>query len=185
MKQTAQKENQKQIISKLEKALKKLELSKAEYIRIQAVLLRKKGYPRKRIVEITGKSLSSVEDWLTLFHKKGIKGLLTKKPKRPGSAKLSYFQKDQIKKILTTKKPKDLKLGEDFWDLLSLKRLVRKKYRLEYKSVTSYQRLMDYCGFSYQKVEFQDQRKPEDKKIRRFKKRFQGKLKKGAISMWW
>lgn len=171
-------------ILKLEKTLRDNSLKKAEYIRVQSVLLRKKGYSRGKIVEITGKSLSSIEDWITAFNKRGIDGLRTKKRESAPNALLTREQKDKIGKIIRSKKPKEVGLNSEFWDIPSLRELVRKEFKVEYQSNESYRRLLHYGGLSYQKVEFVDRRRNEEE-VSNFKKRLETRLKKGALSMWW
>jgi len=73
---------------------------------------------------------------------------------------------------------------EDYWSITTLKQLVKQKYHIEYKTEESYRNLLKYCGYSYQKVEFEDERKSNEEGVT-FKKRFKGKLKKGGFSMWW
>lgn len=155
-------------ILKLEKALKGNSLKKAEYIRVQAVLLRKKSYSRSKIVEITGKSLSSVEDWITVFNKRGVIGLKTKKRESAPNALLTRKQKDKIKGIVNNKKPREVGLTSDFWNIPRLNE--------------SYRKLLHYCGFSYQKAEFVDRRRDE-KEVSHFKKHLETRLKKGVLSL--
>lgn len=171
-------------ILKLEKALRDNSLKKAEYIRVQAVLLRKKSYSRGKIVEITGRSLSSVEDWITAFNKKGLGGLKTKKRESAPNALLTRKQKDKIKGIINNKKPREVGLTSDFWNIPRLKELLKKEFKVEYQSNESYRKLLHYCGFSYQKAEFVDRRRDE-KEVKHFKKHLETRLKKGALSMWW
>ncbi|MBM4402608.1 MAG: winged helix-turn-helix domain-containing protein [Candidatus Cloacimonetes bacterium] len=171
-------------ILKLEKVLRDNSLKKAEYIRVQAVLLRKKGYSRDKIVEITGKSLSSVEDWITLFNKKGVAGLKTKKRETAPNALLTRGQRDKIREIITSKKPEEVKLTGEFWNIPRLKELVKKEFRVEYQSSESYRRLLHCCGFSYQKAELVDKRRDEEE-VGHFKKRLEARLKKGGFTMWW
>lgn len=178
------KQQHQEYVKILEKALKEKRLSKAEYIRIQAVLLRKKGYRRSQIADITKKSVSVIENWITAFHKAGIAGLRTRKPARPGAAKLTKEQKNRVKKILRTKKPKEAGLSGDFWNIPLLKRLVERECKMEYQHEDSYRRLLKDAGLSYQRVEFTDKRRNEAE-IGQFKKRLETKIKKGAISMWW
>jgi transposase len=168
----------------LEKALRDNSLKKAEYIRIQAVLLRKRGYSRGEIVKITGKSLSAIENWITAFSQNGIVGLRTKKRESAPNALLTREQKDRIARIVNDSKPKEVGIAGEFWNILRLRILVKKEFGKEYQSDESYRRLLHDCGFSYQKVEFVDKRRDEEKAAE-FKKRLQTRLKKGALSMWW
>lgn len=171
-------------ITQLQQTLQSKNLSKSEYIRIQAVLLKKEGYSLKEIVKITQKSFDAIQRWITKYNQKGISGLLTHKPKVPNSAKLSNSQKDKIKEILLSNKPKEYGLIKDFWDVPTLKRLVKSQFGIEYKAVTSYRRLLEYCGFSYQKVEFVD-KKQNKEELEHFKKRYVGISKTGTITMSW
>ena len=171
-------------IAQLEKALRDNSLKKAEYIRVQAVLLRKKGYSRKDIVEITGKSLSSVEDWITAFNQKGVAGLKTKQRESAPNALLTKRQKNKIAEIIHHHPPNQIGLTGKFWNIPRLRKLVQKEFGVAYQSNESYRRLLHYCGFSYQKAEFVDKRRNEQE-VKHFKKRLETRLKKGALSMWW
>lgn len=159
-------------------------LSKQEYIRIQAVLLKHRRYKRKEIAQIVGKSFNALEEWITNYNKKGLDGLLTRSPKNPNNAKLTYSQKDKIKEIINKFKPKDYGLLKDFWDIPTLKRLVQSEFGVEYKGISSYRRLFDYCGFSYQKVQFVDKRQNKED-LDRFKKRYKMRSKTVTITMSW
>ena len=179
--------NKQKQIELLEEAIKDVSLSKREYIRVQAVLLRKRGYPRTEILKILGKSICSLERWIAAFNKYGISGLRSKERQLPPRYMLTRKQKEAIKRFITDKKPgevKGIKLEGEFWDIPKLKRLIKKKYHAEYRSDESYRRLLHDCGLSYQKVEFQDKRKDKEK-VEEFKKRAIIKLKKGAMSMSW
>lgn len=176
-------------VKELERALKDSTLSKRECLRIHSVLLRKKGYARKEIAVINNVSVSFIEDWLTAYHKRGILGLRSKKREIPPKYVLLRLQKEQIAKILREKeKPSDAGIvaakDEDYWSLPTLRKLVKKLFNVEYESNESYRKLFVSAGYSYQRVEFVDnRRKEQDGKD--FKKRLKVKLKKGGMSMWW
>ncbi len=172
-------------IELLTNALKDKGITKQEYIRIQAVLMRKRKMKRSDIVEIIGKSLDSVEDWIMAYNREGIKGLMTKKPKEKNGSKLTNKQRNQIKGWLNKGTPQEMGISDqDYWDIGTLKKLVSTKYGVEYKSRTSYTSLFDYCGFSYQRVEFVDRRRDQSK-VDNFKKRYEMKSKEGRIVMSW
>lgn len=171
-------------VRKILKALNIHDISKQEHIRIQAVLLKKKGYTIKQIIDITQKSEDAIEGWITAYNKAGIEGLKTKEKKKPSHFTITNDQKDRINELIADHKPRDYGLSGDFWSVSTLKQLVKDKYKAEYKSAKSYRELLKYCGFSYQKAEYTDKRKNNISQGH-FKKRFEKKLKKGAISMWW
>lgn len=171
-------------ISKLSEAIKDRTLSKQEYIRIQAVLLNKKGYALKKIVDITQKSEDAIENWITAYNKNGLKSLRTKPQTGIHNSKLTNEQKDSIKKLIINHSPSEYKYNGDFWSVPLLKQLIKDTYNVTYKTAKAYRDLFNYCGFSYQKAEYIDHRK-DSGQTEHFKKRFEKKLKKGAISMWW
>lgn len=168
----------------LKNALRNQNLSKQEYIRVQAVLLKKKRYSLKQISDISNKKLVTIQGWITCYNQNGIEGLKTKEKETPSHYTLTKEQKDHIKKLIAEHKPKDYGLSSDFWSASTLKQLVKDKFKVEYKTVKSYRELLKYCGFSYQKAEYIDRRKNSGQ-TEHFKKHFEKKVKKGVISMWW
>lgn len=133
---------------------------------------------------ITAKSLSAVENWITIFNQSGLEGLMTKKRGTAPNALLTREQKDKIAEVTANNKPNGVGLTGEFWNIPRLRMLVKKKFGKEYQSDESYRRLLHFCGLSYQKVEFVDKRRDEQKAVE-FKKMLQTRLKKGAMSMWW
>lgn len=156
--------------------------------RIQVVRLAAKGFSHEKIQDITGKKEPTIQTLITKYQKKGLAGLLLKPHPRNHSL-LTPSQKQIVKNILDTKdKPSaaevTVKDDLDFWSLETLKLLVKKLFNKEYKRDNSYRRLFKYCAFTYQRVEFQDARRSNEKGDD-FKKRFEKKLKKGVLSMSW
>lgn len=183
-----QREKTKQI-EELETALKDKILTRREYLRVHCVLLRKKGYGRKEIARINTVSISFIEDWLAAYHKRGIGGLRSHKREMPPKYVLLRSQKDQIKEILHKKeKPSDAGIevaaDEDYWSFLTLRKLVKKLFGVEYESMESYRRLFLYAKYSWQRVEYVDERRNESDG-KDFKRRLTMKLKKGDMSMSW
>ena len=171
-------------VHNLETALIHASLTKQEYIRVHAVLLKKKGYSLKEIIDITGKSLVAIQVWITDYNKRGVDGLLTQKRAVAPRAKLSNKEKDHVKQIITDHKPQELGYTGDFWSVPIVKQLVKDEYGVIYETAKAYRDFLHYCGFSYQKAEFIDRRK-NNQSQGHFKKQFEKKLKKGGISMWW
>lgn len=176
-----QKEEQ---IKTLEQALKRGKLSKNEYIRIQAVLLRKKGYSHQQIRGISGKSKDAIKEWITNFHQKGLLGLKDQPVTKPRNYKLTKEQKEAIKIILNHQKPEDFGFAGEFWAPQNLKELIQQKFNIIYQSPDSYRKLFKFCGFSFQKVTFQDSRRDEQRTAHE-KLRLEKKLKKGVLRMYW
>lgn len=95
--------------------------------------------------------------------------------------KLTPEQIKSVEKLLKENTPVELGISkQDYWDIPMLNILVKKRYKVEYLSHSSYTRLFKRCGFSYQRVNFQDIRR-DPKEVDSFKKRFEGKLKKWGL----
>lgn len=171
-------------ILQLQKSLDNPKTTKQEYIRLKSVQLKKQGYTRAKIADILSVSLSSIRDWIHTYNKNGAVGLSTKKRKNSPTAKLTVAQKDTIETILEEKQPFEIGLKGDYWNVKTLAALIKKKWKVVYKGVRSYQRILDYCGYSYQRVELEDVRKNKQESDG-FKLRFKKKLKQGIITMSW
>lgn len=172
------------VIAELQSALHDSKLSKTEYIRVQAVLMRKLKQKRSVIATVVGKSMSVVEDWITAYNNHGLKALRTHTPKRNNRAALSLQQNKRLVSLLK-KKPCEIRMGtEDYWTMSAVKKLVEKETGVVYKSVNSYRKLLKMAGMSYQKVEFVDQHQNQELHDG-FQKQFEAKVKGGRISMWW
>lgn len=173
-----------QAVKGLTRALRDPSLTKAEYIRVHAVLLKKKGYTLNQIIDITGHPLVTVQTWITAYNQRGIVGLRTKQRETSGAAKLTPKQKTHIKTLITGHKPTDYGYSDDFWSVPMVKKLVKDQYQVEFETIRSYQKLLRFCGFSYQKAEYIDHRKDETDP-KEFKVRLRKRLKKGVFSMSW
>lgn len=171
-------------IKTLKQALRKGKLNKQEYIRVHAVYLNLKGLTHKQISEIILKSIDAIEKWITLFNKKGIRGLKDKPTNKARHCTLAKEQKDKIKKLITKKSPEQLRIKGEFWSPNLLKQLVKREFNTTYKTRKSYIELLKYCGLSYQKVEYKDSRENEEYKEHE-KLRLEKKLKKGVLRMYW
>ena len=170
-------------IKTLEKAQSGHDLSKQEYIRVQAVLMKKKGFTVEQIIQVNGKNRTTIEGWITAFNQHGVAGLKTV-PQSPRFVKFKTDDKQKLKTLVNGHKPTEYGYTEDFWSISILKDFVKTKFKVVYKSERSYQDLFAYCGFSYQKAEYIDHRKDETDSSA-FKVRLRKRLKKGAFSMSW
>lgn len=178
------KTNTNQNIRILKKALKSGHLTTQEQTRVQAVLLKLKGYSHKDIQDITLKSKDAIKQWITAFNQDSLKGLKNQPVTKPRHYVLTKQQKDKIKQLITKHNPEHFKLTDEFWSVVALRQLVKQKFQLEYKSRKAYIDLLKYCGLSYQKVEFKDSRGDESYK-QHMKLRLKKKLKKRVLRMYW
>jgi len=114
------------------------------------------AYPVKEVMDITGCSRTSLMEWCRTYCRDGIAGLVDK---RVGGnrAKLTPTQIGELRTRLHTYTPVDLfgaaatMTEGQFWTVEDLRRAVEQWYRVTYRSRTSYRRLLDLCGFSYQR----------------------------------
>ncbi len=91
-------------IAVLKKALKNPRLARQEFVRVQAVLFCKLKTSRQTVSATSGKSLSSIENWISLFNKFGIAGLMTRRRKFPPNTKMTKWQLSKLKFLLKRRK---------------------------------------------------------------------------------
>jgi len=124
--------------------------------RYQAVMLYGTGYPTEEIEEITECSRSSLMGWCRAYREGGVEAL--EDHRRGGNrAKLKPEQIEELGERLRRYTPRDL-FGEGaatvdgrLWTVADLAQAVERWYGVRYKSRSSYCRLFDLCGFSYQR----------------------------------
>jgi len=116
--------------------------------RARALLTLGKGKKRKEVAEIFSVNIGTLDRWKTSFRRLGILGIRNKG--YPGNHyQLTRIQKDEIKKLIHSKTPKDLQISEKrFWSLIALKKLVKERSGVTYSSEATYRKLFYYCGFS-------------------------------------
>ena len=112
--------------NKLRKFIKKMKEPHARD-RARAVLWRMEGKSRETIASLLGINRDTVSNWITFWRQKGIEGLKSNW-KGGNKYKLSPAAKQEVKKVVRTKSPKDLGYGKDFWDVVLLARYVREKH---------------------------------------------------------
>lgn len=145
-----------------------------EKIRYQALWLLTQGYTREEAAEVAGVSTHAIGRWVTRYNKEGLGGLANK-PQPGNHRKLTNKQKDRTKQLIHGNSPEQLGYEGKFWNIPLLRKLVKDKFGVEYKSKESYRRLLKYCGFSFHKPE-----KVNKKRKETMVKRFEEKVKKGS-----
>jgi transposase len=124
--------------------------------RYLAVRLYATGYPVQEILNITGCSRSSLMGWCRTYGTQGMDGLVDK---RAGGnrARLTTEQIGDLHDRLHGYTPADLfgpqagTADGQFWTVIDLQRVVQEWYGVNFRSRTSYLRLLDLCEFSYQR----------------------------------
>jgi transposase len=124
--------------------------------RYQAVRLYGTGYPTEEVMDITGCARSSLMNWCQAYRVNGIEGLIDKR-KGGNRAKLNQVQVDGLRDRLQMYAPADLfgatsatESGQ-FWTVPDLQRAVEQWYGVSYRHPSSYHRLLNLSGFSYQR----------------------------------
>lgn len=161
---------EKQQLSKIKKK------SKSELIRdrAHAVLLR----DNELTIENIAKALLRSEDFVKRAIKRFDKGELEDLKLIGNNRKLTGKQRENVIEIIKNKTPKDLndfKFKSQFWTTDILKRIIKKRYKVEYKTDKSYYDFFKQAGFTFHKPKTKDFRN-DPEKIKKFK----GALKKSS-----
>ena len=138
-------------ITELQEMIKSKDGDIIELKRAQAILLINCNTDEFTIKSVTGFDKKYAFKLKKRFQEKGPAGIATKK-KKPKSL-LTKGQIEEIKKVVSEKRPTDVGIRSDFWTTLVLAEYIKKKYAVVYKSRTSYQILFKKSGFTYHKPE--------------------------------
>ena len=142
--------------------------------RARAILKLIKGEKRQTVANFLEINIKTLDIWQRAFKKQGANGLKTQ-PQAGNNHQLSRDQKEQIKAVIKAKSPEEAGLKENFWTVAILRDYVKKEYDVSYKSDVSYQRLFDFCGFTFHKPD-----RINKKQNPHMRKRFEEGLKKSS-----
>jgi transposase len=166
----------------LERAYKSAK-GRKEAGRYQALWLLARGYTRRQASDIVGVGQTQLGRWVTNYNKHGLQGLKTK-PQPGNHRKLTNKQRSVLRRLITQKTPAELGYGGRFWDVGGLKRLVKDRFQVKYKSTTSYRNLFKWCGFSYHKPDKVNKRQRAET-IRDWEKKIKKDWRGIAETMGW
>lgn len=158
------------------KNIKRTDKSEIIRDRAHAVLLRNQGYT----LENTAKALMRSKEFINQAVHKFKKGELQEIKLTSNNRKLTTQQREETIKIIQKKAPnglKDFKFKEQFWSTDILKAIIKKKYKIEYKTDKSYYDLFKQAGFTFHKPQTRDFRQDPEKM-----KEFKGALKKSSTT---
>ena len=132
----------------------------SEAKRLQAVRLYGTGRALADIVDIVGCGASSVRIWAMQYAQSGIEGVLAHYDKSAKNArKLTVRQEQDLREKLHQYRPEEVLSADElygigqFWTVEDVKTVVWCWYQVNYRDVSSYRKLLQRCGFSYQKAE--------------------------------
>ncbi len=124
--------------------------------RFQAVRLYGVGYKVSEIETICGCSRPSLMEWCRAYREEGVAGLLDHR-QGGNRALLHPVEMEELQRLMHQYTPAQLLSqaqcrGEGaFWSVPDLAQVVKQRYRVVYKSLTSYRMLLAKCGFSLQR----------------------------------
>lgn len=119
--------------------------------RAKALLALQRGKKRKDVAGVLDVNPATISAWKKQFGREGVMGIGTK-PYPGNHRKLTREQKEEIKKLITEKTPKELGYSDKrFWTTKALRTLVKDQFGVLYDSPYTYQRLFAYCGFTCHK----------------------------------
>lgn len=171
-----------EVVGGLKRSYKQARNAK-EKERYQALWFKARGYKRKEICELLGIGERTLGRWIHKFNREGASGLQAK-PQRGNHRYLSNQQKTFLKQTIHERPPDELGYEGRFWDTSLLKRLIKDKFKVEYKSQRSYQELFKWSGFSYHKPDKVNRRQGV-RSIKEWEKRIKKDWRGIARQMGW
>lgn len=129
-----------------------------ELKRLQAVRLYGSGVERRTIEDLVGCDERSIRKWAQRYAQAGVEGLQSQW-QGDNALKLSREQRADLKQRLHQYRPNQVMAGDlrisrgQFWTVSDLQIVVQQWYGVTYATRDSYRRLLDECGFSYQRTE--------------------------------
>lgn len=129
----------------------------ATRMRLVSVRLYGTGYNEADVERVSRCSRRSVVRWSENYTARGVAGLLDKRA-GGNQALLSAEQIEDLNDTLQRYTPeqkfgREASGGRMYWRVTDVRRLVKQKYEVEYRSSTSYHSLLERCGMSYQQTE--------------------------------
>ena len=149
-----------EMIDALEQFRKNRETGKDEAMRAQAILLLCEEASDGLIRRITGLSYHHVFCLRKKFFKNGTRALLSRK--KATRALLTATQLKEIGKVLTSETPRAYGCPAGGWTIGVLARLIKERYRVEYKSKTSFYLLFRKFQLTYHKPDKQYKNRNEE-----------------------
>lgn len=150
--------------------------SSREVKRAQAVIMIDKERSVEDISEITGYGRRQIYDLRKLYLEKGITAIKDKRKKKLKEL-LTQNQKQEITKILKTKRPKDYDYDQNYWTTVLLGEFIKNEYNVEYKSRTSLYLIFKQAKFTYHKPG-RIYEKRDEKEVQKWRKKTRPKIKK-------
>lgn len=129
-------------IKEIEKELNKYKAHYKMYIRLSVVKLVKEGISRGEAADAFNVHRKSAENWVKLYYKKGLGGLIPDYSNCGVNSKLTDKQLDKLKKILLDSK-KD-------YDINMARALIKEEFNVQYTYKQTWVIIREKLGLNYE-----------------------------------
>jgi transposase len=126
----------------------------------QAVLLAANGATSQLISVAVDRKPSTVETWLSDWHRLRLSSIFTGHQDNRNAGKLTYDQLEEIRQILQSP-PSDFGLPREFWDVPQLKQYVVANFGVIYECDDSYHYLLKFSNLSFKYADTFDRKRDD------------------------
>jgi transposase len=163
-------------LNQLQKIVSNRDSTTKEIKRAQVVIMLNDKLEVKLISKTTGYKKSQIFEIRKKYIKKGITSIEDLARKNPKEL-LTKQQRDEIIQIIKTKVPDDIGFQSSYWTTALLGEYIKRKYKVKYKSKTSFYLLFEQAKFSYHKPG-RVYEKHDEKEVQKWRKKAKVRLKK-------
>ena len=135
-------------------------------MKAEAILYASEGVGINIIAKMVERSEKTVREWLAEWQASRMCSVLTGHAGNQNAAKLTRAQKEDLKTVLALP-PSRSGIDAEFWDVPSLRDVVKILFDVEYESESSYQLLLRFCGLSFKLPDPFDKHRDEQAITRR------------------
>lgn len=129
-------------------------------LKSQAILLRNKSIKIIDIADVLDKDIRTIQRWIKDFKERRLASIFTGQQYNQHAAKLTRFQKEEIKTVLS-QQLSIYGLPKEFWDIPSLKKYVKAEFGVIYESIRSYHYLLQFSNLSFKQPDIFDIKRNE------------------------
>ncbi|MBU0578371.1 IS630 family transposase [Patescibacteria group bacterium] len=129
--------------------------------RAHTVLLNSRGLSAHKISQLLFRDYKTTRNWLVLFKQLRISSIFDRYRGNSNASKLTSSQKKEIKKVLESP-PSDYGIPKEFWQVKDLKKWLKARFGVVYKSDRSYHFLFELSRFSWKLPDRFDVRRDDE-----------------------
>ena len=135
-------------------------------MKAEAILYASRGVDVSIIAEMVERSVKTIREWLAGWRDSRMCSVLTGHAGNQNAAKLTRAQKEDLKAVLA-QPPSQSGIDAEFWDVPAIRDVVKILFDVEYRSDSSYQLLLRFCGLSFKLPDPFDEHRDEQAITRR------------------